>query len=473
MSATIIPFEGPGTALREPPNNIEAEQALLGAILIAPGALAAVSGWLTAEAFYAPVHGRIYAAAEALTSRGAVVNPVTLAHHFREDDDLSEVGGAGYLAKLAGAAVTVVNAPHYGRLILDLAVRRRVIEVANEAIEASFAAKPETDPASLAADAIAHLDGCLDMLASGDRRATSLAAAMDRSLARTEEAARAGTHITGVTSGLRDLDDLTGGLHPGELTILAARPGMGKTAMGLGIAKAAALAGHAVVFFTLEMPPEQLAQRLLASESGVPANAQRRGQVGVGEYERLKAAEAAQKALQLDLIDAAGRTTQWLAATVRRIHRRRKVGLVIVDYLGLVAPSEAAARRNRVDEVSEISAGLKRLSRELAVPVIALAQLNRGLEARENKRPRLSDLRDSGTIEQDADVVAFIYREIEYLRRERPDPANAAAYGDWERACMAVRDHAELIVEKQRQGPAGMIELRYDAERTTFYDALR
>lgn len=473
MSATIIPFEGPGAALRELPNNVEAEQALLGAILLAPGALAAVSGWLAPEYFYLPVHGRIYAAATALAERGGVVNAVTLAHHFREDDDLSEVGGAGYLATLAGSAVTVINAPHYGRLILDLAAKRRVIDVANQAIDQTFAASPETDPAALAADAIAGLDGCLDMLASGDRRATSLAAAMDRSLARTEDAVRAGSHITGVTSGLRDLDDLTGGLHAGELTVLAARPGMGKTALALGMARSAALAGHSVVFFTLEMPPEQLAQRLLAAESGVPANAQRRGQISAEEYGRIKAAEMAQQALALDLIDAAGRTTQWIAATVRRIHRRRKVGLVIVDYLGLVAPSEATARRNRVDEVSEISAGLKRLSREMAVPVIALAQLNRGLEARENKRPRLSDLRDSGTIEQDADVVAFIYREIEYLKRERPDPGNAVAYGDWERACMAVRGHAELIVEKQRQGPTGLIECRFDAERMTFFDALR
>lgn len=215
MSATIIPFEGPGAALRELPNNVEAEQALLGAILLAPGALAAVSGWLAPEYFYLPVHGRIYAAATALAERGGVVNAVTLAHHFREDDDLSEVGGAGYLATLAGSAVTVINAPHYGRLILDLAAKRRVIDVANQAIDQTFAASPETDPAALAADAIAGLDGCLDMLASGDRRATSLAAAMDRSLARTEDAVRAGSHITGVTSGLRDLDDLTGGLHAG------------------------------------------------------------------------------------------------------------------------------------------------------------------------------------------------------------------------------------------------------------------
>lgn len=460
-----------GVTLRELPNNVEAEQALLGAILLAPGALSTVAGWLAPDHFFHAVHGRIYAAAQLLLVRGATISPIALAHHFREDGDLDDVGGAQYLARLAGAAVTINNTPYYGRIIVEMAARRRLIELGNETIEQAFNCRPESDVAKVAADAIAGLDASLDMLASTERRATSLAAAMEASLATTEAAVKAGSHITGVPSGLADLDELTGGLHPGELIIAAARPGMGKTALALGIARAAARAGHPTVFFSLEMAPSQLAQRILASDSGVAANAQRRGRITPDQYAALEHARRRNDEAAIDLIDAAGMTVQTIAATARRIHRRRKLGLVIVDYLGLVQPSESAQRRNRENEVSEISAGLKRLARELGLPVMALAQLNRGVEARENKRPRLNDLRDSGSIEQDADVVMFIYREAEYLRRERPDPGqDSAGYSDWKRNYEAARHVAELIVDKQRQGPTDTIELRYDAERMTFSD---
>ena len=474
MTADVIHF-GEATAraaaLRELPHNLEAEQALLGAILLTPGALSAVAGWLAPDHFWMPVHGRIYAVALAMTDRGGIANPVTLAHYFREEDDLAEVGGAVYLARLAGAAVTVAGAPHYGRIVLELAARRRLIDLANQAIESAH--DQMTDTARVLADFIAGLDGCLDLLANSERRATSLAAAMTASLARTEAAVKAGGHVTGVTTGLAALDDLSGGLHPGELTVFAGRPGMGKTALGLGLARAAARAGHATLFFTLEMPPEQLAQRIMASESGVAADAQRRGRIDSDQYGALEMVRRRHEREPLDLIDASGMTIQMIAATARRVHRRRKVGLIVVDYLQLVAPSDSAARRNRVDEVTEISAGLKRLARELAVPVVALAQLNRGLEARDNKRPRLSDLRDSGAIEQDADLIGFIHREIEYLKRDRPDPSDEAATNDWRSACNTVRDHADLIIDKHRQGPTATLELRYDGARMLFQDVTR
>jgi replicative DNA helicase len=249
---------------------------------------------------------------------------------------------------------------------------------------------------------------------------------------------------------------------------------MGKTALALQIATHAAGAGHAVGFFSLEMPAVQLMQRIVAMQTGIAANAIRRGRLNDDQWRQLIAAREVITKLQLVIDDMPnGATVQGIAAAARRLHARRGLKLVIVDYLQLVLPSEAAKRRNRVDEITEISGALKRLAKSLDVPVIALAQLNRALEARENKRPALSDLRDSGAIEQDADVVAFIHRLVEFVRRQQPDETDEQAMQDWRVDMLRLEHKAELIVAKHRQGPCATIPLFFDATRTRFYDALQ
>ncbi|MGD9884599.1 MAG: replicative DNA helicase [Hyphomicrobiaceae bacterium] len=455
--------------LRELPHSEEAEQALFGAILMNDAALHRVADFLRAEHFYIPVHGRIYDAMLALAGRGQPLTPVTLARYFEADEALCDVGGSQYLARLAASAVTVINAQHYGRTILDLASRRAMIRLGNEMIEKAWSPHWETGPDLIASEAISSLDELLGEMDAGGRGVVTLGQAMDSALSSIEAAYKA-QGIAGVTTGLRDLDDLLGGLHKGELIVLAARPGQGKTAMALGIAESAAKAGHQVAFLTLEMTADQLAQRRLASATGISARAMRKGSLHAGDFPRLLAEAEQHRQLSLHLVDASGMTVEQCASAARRLHSRHRLGLVVVDYLQLIAPSDSARRRNRVDEVTEISAGLKRMARALDVPVLALAQLNRALEGRDNKRPRLSDLRDSGAIEQDADVIGFIHREIEYLRRERPDPT-AKDYDRWEENCRIAERLADLFVEKHRQGPCGHVGLRWDAERMRFHDA--
>ena len=468
MTLTLVP-EPSERGLRPLPANIQAEQALLGAVLLQPKALDHVAGFLRGEHFSLPVHGRIYDATQTLIGRGEVANPVTLARYFQTDEALCDVGGPQYLARLAGAAVTIVNAPDYGRVILDLWARREAIRLSNEMIERAFAPEAAVDVANIASETIGAFDRLLDALNAEDRRETSMAAAMDRAIAQAEVAYQAGGGVTGVPTGLRDLDDLLGGFHAGELIIFAARPGQGKTALALGIAEHAAHAGHSVAFFSLEMPPDQLAQRSLAGRTGISARRMRKGNIFAGDWPRLQDVARDHQGVPLELIEAQGMTIDQCAATARRIHARRPLGLVVVDYLQLIAPSEIAKRRNRVDEVTEISAGLKRMARDLRAPVLALAQLNRALEARDNKRPRLSDLRDSGSIEQDADVIGFIHREVEYLRRDKPDPASKE-YAQWEADVAIAEKRAELAIEKHRQGPCETIKLRWNADLTRFED---
>ena len=470
MTLTLVP-ELSERGLRPLPANIEAEQALLGAVLLQPKALDHVAGLLRGEHFSLPVHCRIYDAALALASRGAPINVISLRHYFEDDEALSEAGGAQYLARLAGSAVTIINAQHYGRTIVELAARRTMIALANQTIERAFAPTPDDDAIAVAGDAIGAMDRVLDDLQGGGAAASTLGAAVADAMLDAEAARDAGGAITGVPTGISALDELLGGLHAGELIVVGARPGMGKTALGLGVAVHAAERGCNTLFISLEMMARLLGQRQIAMATGIPITRLRKGALSQDEWHRAMRARDDTAALPLEINDAPrGLTMQAIAAAARRANGKARLGLILVDYLQMILPSEVASRRNRVDEITEISAGLKRLAKELSLPVIALAQLNRGLEARDNKRPGLSDLRDSGSIEQDADVIIFLHREIEYLRRKKPDQGDAAARADWDRDCARMARVAELIVAKHRQGSPDVIICDFDPVRTLFCD---
>ncbi len=457
---------------RELPHNFEAEQALLGAILASNNAYQRVAEFLLPEHFADPLHGKLYGSIAKLLEAGQSVNALTLRTYAETDSDLKAAGGAAYLARMIGASVHALDAASIGQTIRDLAVRRRLIAVANETLATAYAA----DPGLTAVDQIEGLERELYGLAGG---ATSAGGfwTFDRLLARTVETA-ASAHardgkLTGVATGLDALDGLLGGLHRSDLIVLAGRPSMGKTALATNIAFNAARAhraepgpdgtsqtidGASVGFFSLEMSGEQLVTRILAEQAGVPSERVRRGQLTGTEMDRLIEVSARLEGLPFHVDEAPALSIAALRARARRLKRQRGLDLIVVDYLQLC---ESARKDGRVQEVSEITRGLKTLAKELDVPVLALSQLSRKVEDRQDKRPQLSDLRDSGSIEQDADVVMFVYREEYYL--ERGSDADRSRVAD-------VAGMAEIHIAKQRHGPTGIAHLRFDGSVTRFSD---
>ena len=462
---------GPG--YRSPPGNMEAEQALLGALLVNNEAATLVSGFLRPEHFFLPVHGRIFDGVLRTVERGQIANPVTLKHYFERDEALAEAGGWAYLARLAGSAVTVVNAEHYGRAVHDLALRRALVEigegVANDAYDAPLD-RPATDQIEAAEQRLFALAETGRIDSGAERLAAPLAGAVEA----IERAYRRDSRLTGAATGLLDLDRLLGGLHASDLAILAGRPSMGKTALATNIAFNAASRtedGARVAFFSLEMSAEQLATRLLAEQTGIPSDKLRRGEVRDGDFAEIVRACRAMEALPLYIDDSPALTVAGLRARARRLKRRHGVSLVVVDYLQLMRPVTSARLNNRVHEVSEITQGLKALAKDLDLPVLALSQLSRAVEQRDDKRPQLADLRESGSIEQDADVVMFVYREAYYLGRREPAADSSAEHAEWADKMAAVRNLAEVHVAKQRHGPIGKVALYFD-ERFTKFDNL-
>ncbi|HAU28923.1 MAG TPA: replicative DNA helicase [Rhodospirillaceae bacterium] len=468
------------------PQNEEVEQALLGALLVDNRSLEKVSEFLRPEHFFNPVHGRIYDAIFRLVERGQLATPITLKAFFANDDALSEVGGAHYLVDLAASVVMLVSVEDYGRILYDLHLRRELISLGGEI--SSEAQKHDLDGSATEQIEVAE-KRLYELATLGDqsggfvRLDTSAQAALDMASA----AFRRQNHVTGVTTGLRDLDRRLGGLHPSDLLILAARPAMGKTALATNIGFNAAKAykasegdeGAAVMFFSLEMSAEQLALRILAEISGVSSDRIRRGDIAESDFGGI--VEASKTLMELPFfVDATpALSIAALRTRARRMMRqsRAKHGLLIVDYLQLLNGSAGRKNENRVQEISEISRGLKTLAKELNVPVIALSQLSRAVESREDKRPQLSDLRESGSIEQDADVVMFIYREEYYLqaaepikRAEESDERFEDRRREWSERCSKAHNKAEVFISKQRHGPTGGVELFFDAARTHFAD---
>ena len=473
------------TRLREPPHNFEAEQALLGSILVNNASYQRVAEFLRPEHFFDPVNQKIFQAIMKMVERGQVANPITLRAYFEQDRDLAEIGGQEYLARLAGAIVSVHNVEDYGRIIHDSYLRRQLIEVGEDMVNQAY--KHDIDVA--ANDQIEDAEKKLfELAANGDIKGDFIpfARALTGAIATAEAAFRRSSHVTGVTSGLRDLDGKLGGLHPSDLLILAGRPSMGKTALATNIAFNAAKAymltggkeGAPVGFFSLEMSAEQLALRILADQAQISGDKIRRGEISNVEFPRLVEASQDLARVPFFVDDTAALTITAVRTRARRLKRTHGLGLIVVDYLQLLrGGGSSRGEQNRVQEISEITRGLKAIAKELELPVIALSQLSRSVENREDKRPQLSDLRESGSIEQDADVVMFVFREQYYLERaepgRRPDE-NEDKYNDryaqWQDRLAQVHNTADVIIGKARHGPVGTVRLFFDGNYTRFGD---
>jgi replicative DNA helicase len=470
----------PGRAKAEPrqiPHNADAEQGLLGALLYDHKAFERVSDYLKAEHFYFPVNGRIYGLISKQIERGQIPNPVTLKAHLQDDPDLTHLGGGEYLTQLVTSLVTVLSVEDYGRTIHELHLRRQLIAMGEEMVQDAH--KHEIDnPATQQIEAVERK--LYDLATTGDAGSgfkpfsSSLASAVDHAAA----AYKRSSHISGVTTGLRDLNKRLGGLQPSDLLILAGRPSMGKTALATNIAFNAAQAhaasqgkeGAAVAFFSLEMSAEQLATRILAETSQVPSEKIRKGEVKDTEFRRFVEASQTLASIPFYIDDTPALSIAQVRTRSRRLKRQHGLGLIVIDYLQLLRGTGTGhSGESRVQEISEITRGLKALAKELAVPVLALSQLSRQVEQRDDKRPQLSDLRESGTIEQDADVVMFVFREEYYIERRQP-AEGTPEHLDWQGEMERAHNIAECIIGKQRHGPVGTVKLHFEGQFTRFSD---
>jgi len=459
-----------------PPHNIEAEAALIGALMIDNRLVEDVQLKLKAEHFYEPLHGRLYDAILKLADRNMVANPVTLRPLFLVDEGMLALGGPAYLAELTHSAA-LIAAPDFARQIYDLALLRALVTVGGDMARAALDTSQEIDPkGQIEAAEMALYKVAEEGEVSGGVK--TFGAALKTAIDMAEVAIKSGGHLSGITTGLKALNDKLGGLHPSDLVILAGRPAMGKTALATNIAFACARrhiadradhAGAAVAFFSLEMSADQLAGRVLAEQSGLTSESLRMGKINQSEFRNLARAAAELNDLPLYIDDTPALSIAALRTRARRLKRQKQIGLIVVDYLQLLQGTSRANGDNRVQEVSEITRGLKTLAKELAVPVLALSQLSRAVEQRENKRPQLSDLRESGTIEQDADIVLFVYRE-EYYHAQRKPADGSKGFDEWMEEGHKIEGRAEVIVAKQRHGSTGIVPMRFEKEITRFSD---
>jgi len=479
-----------GLSQRLPPSNLQAEQALLGALLANNKAFERVSEFLAPEHFTDPIHARIYQAIARRCEAGQIADPVTLRGEFEHSGVLDEVGGTAYLAQLLSAMVGIINAGDYGRVIRDAWLRRQLIDIGEVVVNRAFGAEAELDGAQQIEAAEQSL---FDLASHGgsDNKAMSFEKALTLAIENAAKAFQNQGSVSGLDTGLRDLNKKMGGLHPSDLLILAGRPGMGKTALATKIAFGAARAMLAnarvenpnavpkecVAIFSLEMSSDQLATRLLAEEARVSADRIRRGEISTKDYDNFVKVSREISAIPMVIDDTPALTLSALRTRCRRLKRTQGLGLIVIDYLQLMRPAAGTKPESRVLEISQITQGLKAIAKELAVPVLALSQLSRAVESRDDKRPQLSDLRESGTIEQDADVVMFIYRDEYYLQAREPkitafdrDDKYQEAMDKWKADMSSVYNKAELILAKQRHGPTGKIDLFFEGEFTRFAD---
>jgi replicative DNA helicase len=470
-----------GQTYRVAPHNIEAEQALLGAILVNNDAFYRVSDFLLPEHFFEAVHLKIYETTASLIRAGKVATPITL-KTFLQDDDLGGLKVSQYLARLAAEATTVINAQDYGQTIYDLAIRRNLVTVGEELVNVAYDSPVDSSPR----DQIEDAERKLFALAEKGRYEGGFQAFSTAITTAIDMAARAYERdggLSGIATGLRDLDQRMGGFQNSDLIIIAGRPAMGKTSLATNIAFNMAkhykgerlpdgsiktVNGAIVGFFSLEMSAEQLATRIVAEQSGISSYKIRQGKITENEFYRLSDVAAEIEKMPLYIDQTGGISIAQLTARARRLKRQRGLDILFIDYLQLLSGS-AKKGDNRVQEVTEITTGLKALAKELNVPVIALSQLSRGVESRDDKRPQLQDLRESGSIEQDADVVMFVFREEYYVKNREPKPGTEDHF-KWQAEMDSIHGKAELIIGKQRHGPTGTVQLQFDAEVTRFSD---
>ncbi|MEP5630553.1 MAG: replicative DNA helicase [Tateyamaria sp.] len=460
------------------PHSTEAEQQLLGAILTNNDIYDRVAAIIGPSHFYDPVHARIFEISSARIAKNNLASPVTLKAFMEDDEGLKELGGPAYLARLAGAAISAYAVRDYAQIIYDLAVRRDLIQLGRDISAKAAKVDVSNEPKEQIVEAEQALYKLAEQGTSEGGFQSFLKAVTDAVNVANAAYQREGG-LAGISTGLNDMDKKLGGLHSSDLLILAGRPSMGKTSLATNIAfniakkykrgikpdgSEGAIEGGVVGFFSLEMSAEQLAARILSEASEVPSEQIRRGDMTEPEFRRFVDAAKALEACPLFIDDTAAIPIAQLAARARRLKRTHGLDVVIVDYLQLVR----GVAENRVQEIGEISMGLKAIAKELQIPVIALSQLSRQVENREDKRPQLSDLRESGSIEQDADVVMFVFREEYYKEREKPGDHDLEAMGRWQEEMERLHGRAEVIIGKQRHGPIGTVDLSFEGRFTRF-----
>jgi replicative DNA helicase len=468
---------------RSAPHNIEVEQALLGAILVNNDAFFRVSDFLKSTHFFDTRHQLIFETADRLIRGGKVATPITLKTFLEDKLNVEGLTASQYLARLAAEATTVINAGDYGRTIYDLALRRMLIIIGEDLVNVAYDAPVDSGPQSQ----IEEAERQLYELAETGRYDGGFQRFTDALTTAVEMAAHAYQRdgkLSGLATGLRSLDRMMGGLQPSDLVILAGRPGMGKSSLATNVAYNIARAWHGepqvdgriktvnggiVGLFSLEMSAEQLATRIIAEQTEIPSFRIRRGEIEPADFDRIAEAAREMEKLPLYIDETGGLSIAQLAARARRLKRQKGLDLLVIDYIQLLQGSSRRAAEGRVQEVTEITTSLKALAKELNIPILALSQLSRQVENREDKRPQLSDLRESGSIEQDADVVLFVFREEYYLGMKEPRP-NTPEHEKWQLDMDLVIGKADVIIGKQRHGPTGTVQLQFTADVTRFAD---
>jgi replicative DNA helicase len=465
------------------PHSIEAEQGLLGAILINNEAFYRVQDFLDENHFFEPINGQIFELLGRFIRVGKTANTVTLKPYLPVDLNIEGLSVDQYLARLAAEATTIINAEDYGRLVYYLAVRRALIGIGGDIVNLAYDAPIEATPSTHIEDAERRL---YEIAETGryDRGFQTFETALTKAVDLTAAAFQRDGKLSGLATGLKDLDSKLGGLQASDLVILAGRPGMGKTALATNIAYNIAKVwdgkrradghletanGGIVGFFSLEMSAEQLAARIISEQTGIPSSRMRRGDIDEFDFEKIRERTIEIQNLPLFIDETGGLSVAQLAARARRLKRQRGLDLLVVDYLQLMQGSSRRAQEGRVQEITEITTNLKALAKDLNVPIVALSQLSRQVENRDDKRPQLSDLRESGSIEQDADVVLFVFREEYYLANKEPRPGTPE-HEKWQLEMEGVHGKAEVIIGKQRHGPTGTVPLHFDAQVTRFAD---
>ena len=456
------------------PSNIEAEQALIGSVLVNNDIVDEIASILSGKEFYDPLHSKIYEFIEKLHNKGMIANPITLKNAFENEDSLSEVGGVEYLVKLTRFSSSVRQCIDYAKIIHEKFVKRELVKISENLTEDSLDESLEKTGDDIIQDTEKLL---FDLAERGtfSQSFSHFGKALDQTLEMATNAMKNDQGLVGVPTGLTDLDERLGGLHKSDLVIIAGRPSMGKTALATNIAFHAAKKNSnenrksVVAFFSLEMSSEQLSTRIVSEQSKIKSNDIRRGKITEEEMNRLIETSRSIHELPMLIDETPAITISTLSNRARRIKRLFGLDLIVIDYIQLMS---ASSKRydGRVQEISEITQGLKALAKELNVPVLALSQLSRAAEQRDDKRPQLSDLRESGSIEQDADVVMFVYREEYYLERKEPKPGGIE-YAEWQSKMNEVLGSADIIIGKQRHGPTGNVKVEFEAIYTKFKDA--
>ena len=458
--------------LNSDPQNLEAEQTVLGSILVSNEIYDEITD-INEDFFYNPINKKIFKVINNLMQKGLLANPITLKNFFSNENELNEIGGSEYLIKLTKFSTSKLQIKYYTNLLHDLKIRRNLIEISKQILEDSANKNSEINSEQIIEGAEKKL---FDIAERGkfNKSYIEFKEALVQTIAMASSAYKNEEGIVGVPSGLKDLDDRLGGLHKQDLIIIAGRPSMGKTALATNIAFNAAKIirnrekNSSIIFFSLEMSSEQLSTRILSEQARIKSNDIRRGKINQEDFEKFIETSKSLENLPLFIDDTPAITISTLSNRARRIKRLHGLELIVVDYIQLM---KSGNYRNdgRVQEIAEITQGLKALAKELDVPILALSQLSRAVEQRDDKKPQLSDLRESGSIEQDADVVMFVYREEYYLEKLEPR-VGTAEHVEWQEKMNLVHNLAELIIGKQRHGPTGIIRLEFESAFTKFKD---